>query len=177
MTPSAYQKAAIRTEAPASVVLDRLNASPQQGELLIRLTHASLGMLTEAGEFGNVVKKALFYGKPIDRVNAAEELGDQLWYIAIACQALELDLAEIMLRNIQKLVARFPDSFNERQADPDNRNLANEAYATAYGNDARTPAEVVEARKTVRGCCNKHTQAESCDCYENAVERSRAKKA
>lgn len=172
MNPSAYQRSAARTEAPASGVRERLGSLiPEEMERLLRINHAALGMLTEAGEFGNTIKKSLYYGKPLDILNAKEELGDLIWYVAIACEAFGFDLGGIMTANIAKLTARFPNKFTEHQADPDNRDLDKEALAAAQaqiGDKYRTPAEVLVARATVHGCCNRHADNQSCDCLEQA---------
>lgn len=44
--------------------------------------HMCLGIITEAGELADIFKKELAYGKPIDKANLKEEIGDLTWYIA-----------------------------------------------------------------------------------------------
>lgn len=90
----------------------------------IDLLHAAIGMQTESAEFSDMLKKHIFYGKPIDRVNLAEELGDQLWYVAMALRALGTDFETVMERNIAKLKARYPQKFTEELAE--NRDLETE---------------------------------------------------
>lgn len=54
------------------------------------LRHASLGLITELGEFATEVKRAVIYGKPLDADRVAhmgEELGDMCWYLAIVFNA------------------------------------------------------------------------------------------
>ncbi len=82
----------------------------------LRIFHAVLGMASEAGEAVDAVKKHLFYGKPLDKVNLIEEAGDMLWYLAILSLALETPLAEIAQRNINKLEARYGEKFSEQGA-------------------------------------------------------------
>lgn len=53
-----------------------------------RIEHATLGFITEAGELVDVVKKKEIYGKSLDIVNIGEEIGDMMWYVAIAADAL-----------------------------------------------------------------------------------------
>ena len=36
----------------------------------------------------------------------AEEIGDVLWYIAALCRDLEIDMAEVALKNLSKLKSR-----------------------------------------------------------------------
>ena len=52
------------------------------------LEHAALGLITETGELATEVKRLRIYLKPIDRVHAVEEIGDVLWYWAIASRYL-----------------------------------------------------------------------------------------
>ena len=81
-----------------------------------RLLHAGMGMATESGEFLDQLKKHFFYGKPLDTVNLKEEIGDQLWYIAIALDELGSDFQTEMDRVIRKLRTRFPDRFSDESA-------------------------------------------------------------
>ena len=81
-----------------------------------RLLHAAMGLSTEANEFLDPIKKHLFYGKPLDLVNLKEELGDMLWYMAIAMDALDTTFEAEMTRVINKLKVRYPDKFTEYDA-------------------------------------------------------------
>ena len=81
-----------------------------------RLLHAGMGIATEAGEFLDALKKSVFYGKELDRVNLKEELGDLLWYMAIAMDELGTDFETEMERNIEKLRARYPERFTKEKA-------------------------------------------------------------
>jgi NTP pyrophosphatase (non-canonical NTP hydrolase) len=83
----------------------------------IRLLHAQMGMQTESAEFTDALKKHIFYGKPLDKVNLKEELGDMLWYIAIALDCLDTDFETQMKINIDKLKARYPEKFTNQAAD------------------------------------------------------------
>jgi NTP pyrophosphatase (non-canonical NTP hydrolase) len=77
---------------------------------ILRLLHASMGIETEAGEFLDVLKKFIFYGKTIDKVNLVEELGDLLWYVGIACDELSISFEEVMIKNINKLKTRYENN-------------------------------------------------------------------
>jgi NTP pyrophosphatase (non-canonical NTP hydrolase) len=104
--------------------------SPPTDELKVRLcdnariVHALMGLQTETGEFADHYKRAIFYNKPYDRTNAAEEIGDILWYTAIILDVLGLTFEECMQANIAKLTKRYPNKFNEQDAV--NRNLEGE---------------------------------------------------
>lgn len=107
-----YQEDCERTESIVQV-----NLSETDGRLL----HAMIGMCTETGEFADALKRHIFYGKSYDPVNLKEEIGDILWYVACACNALELDMQDVMDTNIAKLKARYGEKFSEERAE--NRNL------------------------------------------------------
>jgi NTP pyrophosphatase (non-canonical NTP hydrolase) len=115
---SNYVQLATNTESPVSQQIIARFSNPT----IVRLNHAAQGMCTEAGEFLDVIKKHIYYGKPIDFVNLAEEIGDLLWYCGIACDALGVSLEDVMQKNIEKLAARYPDKFSEDKAI--NRNLS-----------------------------------------------------
>lgn len=75
--------------------------------------HMALGLVTEAGEFADVYKKALAYNKEIDYVNLKEEIGDILWYISNFCNMLGWSLSDVMDLNIKKLETRYPEKFTD----------------------------------------------------------------
>jgi len=80
------------------------------------LLHATLGISGEAGELLDAVKKTFIYNKPLDVVNAKEELGDLLWYIALAMRTLDVSFEEIMQMNIDKLAKRYPEKYTDEDA-------------------------------------------------------------
>ena len=113
MNSKDYIKNAIRTESTDFTAMDeRLG---QDGTK--RLLHAGIGMATEAGEFLDSLKKHIFYGKELDRVNLKEEMGDLFWYLAIACDELGVEFEPLMETNIAKLKARYGEKFTEERAE------------------------------------------------------------
>lgn len=115
-----YVSEALRT-APS----DTTDASLRAGErTTIDLLHGAMGAATEAGELVDGLKKHIFYGRPLDRVNLVEELGDLAWYIALMCGALNVSLDHVLTVNIDKLKVRYPEKFTEEFAN--NRDLAAE---------------------------------------------------
>ena len=90
----------------------------------MNMLHGAIGIGTEAGELLDTFKRNIFYGKPLDTVNIKEELGDIMWYVAILCRELELDMDDVLQTNIDKLRARYPEKFTSHHAL--NRDLDNE---------------------------------------------------
>lgn len=108
----------------------RRTAKPLSSEGM--LLHAALGVTSEAGEFATLVKRLAIYGKQFDEqmgLHLREELGDMLWFISHACDALGMDLENVALANIAKLRERFPDAYSDTAA---------EARADKNGADSRS---------------------------------------
>lgn len=80
------------------------------------LLHSALGVAGEAGEFVDCVKKHTVYGRPLDKANAVEELGDLLWFVALGCKALGVSMATVAEQNIAKLRQRYPDQYSDELA-------------------------------------------------------------
>lgn len=122
MTPKEYIENVKKTESSNfQTIFERLSDFS-----ILRLDHASDGLVTEAGEFKDALKKCKFYGKSLDRTNLIEELGDILWYIGIACDELNISIEEVMEINIAKLFKRYGMYFNEDGAL--NKDLTAERY-------------------------------------------------
>lgn len=103
-----------------ATITDLMDYYPVQERLqnihTIRLLHAAMGLCTESGEFMDMMKKHILYGKPIDNVNLKEELGDLEWYVALAIDELKTSFGYIFETNIAKLRARYPNKFTEHDA-------------------------------------------------------------
>lgn len=106
-----YIKDCVRTECRD---FDKIKSRVDNG--LIRMLHGAIGISTEAGELLDAIKKHLLYGKELDKVNIQEEIGDLFYYCAIICDELGISFSEIQDRNIEKLKARYGDSFSEDRA-------------------------------------------------------------
>lgn len=78
----------------------------------------TLGIVGEAGEFADAVKKLKYHGvsefgkaKVDFLTHAEEELGDVLYYLAYMCNYLGINLATVARKNIEKLELRYPNRF------------------------------------------------------------------
>ena len=117
MTNEEYIELVLQTESIDIVAIQNRMNDP----LIIRLLHSAAGMSTETGELLDMLKKSIFYGKDIDFVNMEEELGDLLWYVALAIKIMNLlgyatNFEQIQKKNIAKLKARYGEKFSEDAA-------------------------------------------------------------
>ena len=86
-------------------------ANPHMNWEMANLNWA-LGIAGEAGEYCELIKKHTFHGKkPLDIDAARKELGDVLYYVAMAAKNLHLSLEEIASANVEKLKRRYPAGY------------------------------------------------------------------
>ena len=104
MTPNEYQKEAMRT------------ASGMDYSTMEPLVNAALGIAGEGGEVSDLIKKHIFQGHSLDRNHLAKELGDVLWYIALAAECIRYPMEQIMEMNIEKLYKRYPNGFDSEKS-------------------------------------------------------------
>ena len=93
-----YQLATARTRSD--------NEDTELGTLVL-----ALGLMTEAAEAAEMVKKCIEQGRPLLRTALAKELGDTFWYLARLADRYGLSLDDIAQGNLDKLKARYPDGF------------------------------------------------------------------
>lgn len=98
-----YQLLALRTEKKFPNRLDRL-------------VHAALGVTSDAGELATAVKATFAYNKDLDFENIVEEIGDVLWYLALAADAVGVTLSDCARLNITKLKIRYPEKYTDQAA-------------------------------------------------------------
>ena len=75
------------------------------------LEYLTLGLVGEAGEIANKAKKLIRDGADVEGYNdkldqIAAELGDVLWYAAMLCNHVEVNLGKVMENNLDKLADR-----------------------------------------------------------------------
>lgn len=124
MTNHEYQKLCLVTESRLTKEQIQQRFTPET----VRALHAAIGLATESGEVLDQLKKHLFYGKPLDKVNLIEESGDLLWYISVLLDFLfegqEDQFELVQLLNIEKLQKRFGGAFDAFKAN--HRDLSSE---------------------------------------------------
>jgi len=106
---------------------DRMVELDGKGANIERLLTAGVGINAEGGEFLEIIKKMVFQGKPWNEDNREHliiELGDLMWYVAQATQALGVSMEEVLDTNITKLGKRYPAGafdayYSENRAEDD----------------------------------------------------------
>lgn len=100
-----YQKSTART----------CNASEDNFGLSI----LTLGLVGEAGEVADAIKKEIGHGHPRTPeqvTKVATELGDLLWYMSRIAARYDLDLCDIAEMNLKKLWDRYPAGFEAERS-------------------------------------------------------------
>jgi NTP pyrophosphatase (non-canonical NTP hydrolase) len=112
----------------AGIISGKLDL-PTGGERLFdaRLQHAVEGLVTESAELLTALKASKYYGKPLDWVNLKEEAGDMCFFLSMLLDCLGVSLDGVLQANVDKLRARYGDSFSSEKAV--NRNLSVERNA------------------------------------------------
>ena len=77
------------------------------------LCNAVYGLNGEAGEVIDILKKHEFQGHDLDKDKLIDEAGDVAWYLALLATALGVSLQDILMHNVEKLKARYPDGFSK----------------------------------------------------------------
>jgi len=91
--------------------IERIEELEKSGLNVARMATGAAGMAGEAGEIADLWKKILFHGKPWNDENKAKmesEIGDCFWYLMQLCIALQIDPEDVISKNVDKLVSRFP---------------------------------------------------------------------
>ena len=102
---------------------DRIERVFGKSTLDPRIFHALIGIATESSELIEALKAYIRNGE-IDLPNVGEENGDIAWYQAIFYDAAGLEWEDSLTAVIDKLQLRYPEKFN--QLDAEERNLVAE---------------------------------------------------
>lgn len=101
---SQYQILAMRTRG----IYQGRKLTPMEEQLMA----GAFGLCGESGEFIDALKKFFFHNKPIPDETLLKEIGDVLWYIALICDAKGWNMDTVAGKNIEKLMARYPEGFS-----------------------------------------------------------------
>jgi NTP pyrophosphatase (non-canonical NTP hydrolase) len=88
------------------------NEAMQTASHDLDLWYALAKLCSESGEALQLLCKETYHGKPYTYDAMIEELGDVLWYAALAAQELGTTLNIIAAANIEKLRARHGEAYN-----------------------------------------------------------------
>lgn len=76
----------------------------------------ALGLTGESGEVADIIKKWVFHGHSLDRMELKKELGDVLHYLSGLCTIHHFTLEEVATANIEKLMKRYPSGFSTERS-------------------------------------------------------------
>jgi hypothetical protein len=82
------------------------------GDTMKDITVAAMGMVGEAAETLEHVKKVVEQGHELDIAKIVYEMGDSLWYHGKMSRLIRVPLDVIAYMNIEKLRKRYPDGFS-----------------------------------------------------------------
>lgn len=119
MFPSEYQKLAARTETVQFKSRFRINGSttpfPEDYHAgandyeplkCVRALHSAIGLMGELGELAGLL------GAPVrEDKDVVDEVGDAMWYVALGCNALDIDMNQLM-SNVTGLGFLKPAPYN-----------------------------------------------------------------
>lgn len=83
-----------------------------ESEIDRTLDMCAMGVAGEAGEFVDLLKKIRYQGHKFDHEHLVKELGDVMYYVAVAAYVLGVNLTDVMKANVEKLKKRYPDGFS-----------------------------------------------------------------
>lgn len=92
--------------------IDCLRTLPKHLTRFDELLMGLLGLGGETGECLDLYKKVLYHGHPMDEEHLIRELGDVAYYLAIAANALDIRLSDVLEKNVQKRMERYPNGFD-----------------------------------------------------------------
>lgn len=81
-----------------------------------QLLQGLVGATTEAAEALDIHKKTMWQNHPHERDRLLSELGDALFYISIATDALDSSIEEIMQMNVEKRKRRYPNGWDPNRS-------------------------------------------------------------
>ena len=77
-----------------------------------QLANMVIGASCEFSEAGDSIKKYLFQGHSLDKEHITEELGDTMFYICNLATLLDINMEDVLEKNIEKLNKRYKNGFS-----------------------------------------------------------------
>ena len=112
MTNEEYSRLALRTAPEASLETKDDNDPVTITKGQYRMLLGIIGLLGEAGEIAEAIKKHIFHGHGLDLEKLEKELGDVSWYHNhLTVRTAKTTLDAVHEKNIDKLRARYPEGF------------------------------------------------------------------
>lgn len=99
-------------EEYSKFAVDCFNENPT-GNRILDLLNLTLALNTEAGEYGDIVKKAVFFSKQIKKSDLCDELGDIAFYFFNTLAFLKVNLKDVLIGNMIKIRQRYPNGRNK----------------------------------------------------------------
>ncbi len=78
----------------------------------MQLTNMCLGVFGEFSEVSEHIKKHVFHGHQLDKDKVSEEIGDTMFYLVNLATELDLEFSQILQKNVDKLLVRYPQGFS-----------------------------------------------------------------
>lgn len=110
MQTDSYAHFVRRKKKAGQDILDTL--TPTKADAM----HMAMGIVGEAGELLDAIKKHAVYNKPLDLDNIIEELGDMEFFMEGLRQIFNLTRAGIIAANVTKLEKRYGAHYTDAEA-------------------------------------------------------------
>ena len=81
-----------------------------------QMKNASMGLVGEAGEVTDIIKKYAYQGHELEIEELIDELGDVMYYLCWLCILLQIDFSETCFNNMNKLTKRYPNGFEAERS-------------------------------------------------------------
>lgn len=98
---NSYARMVYDLAKPGQAIINDLDAGSAHN------LHMAVGIVGEAGELLDAIKKQAIYGKPLDREHVIEELGDIEFYMEGLRQRLSITREQVLTANHAKLSKRY----------------------------------------------------------------------
>lgn len=78
--------------------------------------HALFGLSSEVGEIMSIFQHE-YQGKPADKDRVKDECGDLCWFLCELLDTYNIEFADVLRYNIDKLKMRYPEGFDKERSE------------------------------------------------------------